>query len=273
MAVKGGTPFSIPYDPLNFDSVAFNNFISANGVAFDHYKAVLCPLGKVDDGMRSPHHPPGHCSNGYIYKFAGVVTASFTNNAVTTQLSDIGLLDGSVVQVTFPQKYDDSDKQVIVQTFDRFYIKDLAIVVPTSQLVEAHVTGTDRLNFKAEYVEYLMDSRGNEYFEGSDFQVMDGSIVWTGSNRPLFDADLNKGTMYSVRYAYTPFFYVSRLMHEVRIFHTTDFMTNARKVVRAPYAAFLSREKYLLKEERGPNPDDNGPRSLMAPSDSFFGPK
>jgi hypothetical protein len=274
MAKNDGINIDLPFQPIRFDVVAFNEFIKSNGIALEHYKAVTCPIGMTDSmDSRSSHSEHTTCQNGYIYKKAGIVTATFTNNSAITSLGDVGLIDGSVVNVTFPQFYDDCpDTHVYVQTYDRFYIKDCAVLVPNTQRVEAHITGVDKFTYLAKKVEYVIDSHGKEYGQ-EDFTVQDGKLVWTSDNRPGFDAELNKGTIYSIRYLYTPFFYASRIIHEVRIAHRSDFITGEKTAVRVPYAALLSREYYMHKQERSDNPEENGNRTMDGARDSVFGPR
>lgn len=265
--------FQLPYEALGLDVDAFDKFIKDQGVPLDHYKAVACPIGMIDSlDVRSPHHEHANCSNGYIYKFAGTVTATFTNNSAITSLGEVGLIDGSVVNVTFPRFYDNcTDKHVYIQLYDRFYVKDCAVLVPNTQKIEAHITGIDKLTYMAEKVEYVIDAHNKEY-SNSDFNIVNGRIEWSGDNRPGFNPDINKGVIYSIRYLYTPFFYASRLIHEVRIINRSDFKTGSRTHFRAPYAALLSREYYMYKEERSENLEDSR-RDLPSPRDSVFGPR
>ncbi len=262
---------NLPFQPVHMDIASQDSFIKGVGVEMAHYKAIVCPLGAVDlMDSRSPHHEHGDCSNGYIYRFAGMVTAMFTGNSATSSLGDIGLIDGSVVNVTFPRQYNDSDKQVYVQIYDRFYIKEKVILAPNSQRVEAHITGIDKFTYKIEEVEDpIIDANGTQYFIG-DYAINDGVLYW-GAKRPPFNADTNKGTIYSIRYLYTPFFYVSRLIHEVRVLNRNDFITGKTTQYRAPYSALLSREYYLYKEEKD-NRDDTR-RDLISPRDGSFGPR
>lgn len=263
------------FQPVRFDIPAFDSFIKENGIVLEHFKAMPCPLGIIDqlDG-RSPHHEHGNCSNGYLYFCAGTVTATFTNNSALSTLGEIGIMDGSIVNVTFPRFYDDQpDKQVYIQLYDRFYIKACEVLVPNSQRVEAHLTGIDKMTYIVKAVEKIVDSNNKEYFEG-DFSVQDGNIVWIGQNRPGFDLNVNKGTIYSIRYLYTPFFYASRIMHEVRIARAIDFMSGESSNVRVPYAVALSREYYLYKTENSENGQiEDSRRDLIKPRDGSFGPR
>ncbi len=187
-------------------------------------------------------------------------------------MGDIGIIDGSVVNVTFPSFYDDNPtKQVYIQIYDRFYIQNNVVLVPNSQRVEAHITGIDKFSYKVEHVVGSIIDANNKTYSSSDYTINDGKLIWSTSNRPGFNPEMNKGVVYSIRYLYTPFFYVSRLIHEVRIANTTDFMTGSKSQHRVAYSAFLSREYYLYKEEKSNTEDTR--RDLIAPRDSGFGPR
>lgn len=266
----------IPFDPVRFDIQAFNQFINDNGVELYHFKAIECPIGYSDISDARNSHALNHhdCENGYIYKLAGVVKATFTNNSATATITDAGLLDGSVVQCTFPQTYlDQPNKQVYIQLYDRFYIKDCAVLVPNTQKVQADITGLDRLTYRVKHVEFVVDNSG-KWYGPEDYTVLEnGSLKWITSNRPMYNAELNKGAVYSIRYLYTPFFYASRLIHEVRIANQNDFMTGKATPNRVPYAALLSREYLAQKSEQDfINPDKNNDnRTIPAPASGSFG--
>lgn len=267
---KLGIQIEIPFDPLNFDIDAFDQFVRSIGVKLIHFKAIRCPIGMVElTSSRAPHGAHAGCSNGFIYKQAGEVTASFMGNSASSTLKDQGSVDGSRVSTTFPRYYDNTEEQIYVQLFDRFYIQDLVVAVPNTQLVEAHATGIDKLTYNPVKVESIIDANGHEYFEG-DYIIQDNYIKWVGK-RPPFDARINLGTIYSIRYLYTPYFYVDRLVHEVRIAHKKDFMTGERVPDRIPYAAILSREYYQHIDEPSDNLKTNPNREMFKPSDSIFG--
>jgi len=260
--------FELPYDQISFDLDSQDKFIRDSGVKFVHYKSIICPLGvdSVTD-TRSTHHDHSQCQNGFLYELAGEVTAAFTNNSAVASLDEAGLLDGSIVNVTFPRLYDDSKEHVYVQTYDRFYLPEFELLVPTTQRVEAHATGLDKLTYLAQRVEYIQDENGIKYGEG-DFIIDNGMIRWVG-NRPGYNSRLSRGTIYAIRYLYTPFFYVTRLMHEIRIANKQDFKTNSRIHQRAPYSALLNREFYMYKKE----PDDQGDNRFasIGPKSGSFG--
>jgi hypothetical protein len=267
---------NIPYDTLIWDDNVFNNLIKDQGVTLAHWKAVICPLGLIDANETiGSHSAHVNCENGYIYKFAGYITAYFSSNSAIANLSEMGILDGSTVSVTFPKNYDNTSIQAYIQIFDRFFIVDLATLVPNTQLIEASPTGYDKANYRIIQLEEVIDSNNISY-SPDNYEVLDGKIHWVGQQRPGFDPQVGKGVIYSVRYLYEPYFYVSRLMHEVRVLNKLDYITNKKSVVRAPYAALLNREYYQFKKRNnvgvlGVSPEDD--RTSLGPRDSIWNPK
>lgn len=261
-------------EPVHFDIKANDLFIAGHGIPLTHYKAIVCPSGVTDalDG-RSSHSGHSGCSNGYIYEYAGQLTAFVYGNSSNTDFTDVGVLDGSIMTATFPRFYDDKkDEQVYVQLYDRFYIKESAILVPNSQKVEAHISGVDKFTYNIEKVESLIDERLIKY-DNSLYVVENGTLRWLSENRPGYDLKLGRGTIYSIRYLYTPYFYVSRLMHEVRIFNQKDFKTGAKTPTRVNYQALLSREYYLHKDEKKDSVTEDTRRDLISPRSNTFGPR
>ncbi|SRR6266851_5286055 len=271
---RGGLKIDFPFTPLNFNTAAFNEFLQSQGLTLIHYKSVQCPIGMVDrNDTRAPHFDHANCSNGYLYELAGEVTAYINNNVAVSSIDDSGLYDGSIVQATFPQSYDDNpDKPVSILTYDRFFFKDFTATVPNTQKFEAHITGVDKMTFPIDSVESVWDANGKKYSQ-ADYMVWQGQLKWTGSNRPGYDANLNKGIICSIRYNYRPYFYCGRLIHEIRIAQTDDFITGERKNVRLPYAALLLREYHFLKEEIDTSGLVDQRKALASGRDGMFSPR
>lgn len=269
---SGSHKIDIPFQPVTFDQDANNAFINAHGFKFEHHKAIICPLGMTDSmETRSPRHDHPACSNGFIYEYAGDVTVLVKNNSAVLSLQEVGIYDGSVLDVTFPTFYDDDkNKTVFVQLYDRFVVKDVNFLVPNTQRFDAQVSGLNKMTYKVEKVEFLMDSQGVRYGP-EDYEVRNGAIVFTGTKVPPFDPVLNRGSVCSIRYLYTPFFYASRLMHEVRLVKQDNFKSPVRESIRGNYGALLSREYYLFKKEQAENPADSAFDAMHPPSDGMVG--
>ena len=257
----------IPFQSVSFDSEAFDALLRSQGVPLIHFEAMPCPVGLVDIGdNRRPHEDHENCSNGMVYERVGQVTVSFIGNPKNSRIEDAGIIDGSTVTVTLPRSYDDNpDKQVSVLPYDRVYLSDDTIVVPHWQRFRAHETGRERLQFPAHSVVRVKDSNGKSYDNG-DFTVdKKGQIVWGESGGPP------PGTICSVRYNYRPYWYVSRLLHEIRVTQSEN-MVGDRTVVRMPQNVVLARE-FIFQNEQQNDLSPESPRKMPASEDGGFGPR
>lgn len=268
--------FDLPRTAIDFDEEAFQAMIHSQGVQLVHYAAQPCPVGKVDLGdNRRPHDDHEGCSNGYIYTKMGTVSALFTNQGNTQSLRELGYVDGASVVVTFPLGYDDVDTEFAPAQFDRFYLKEEAIVEPMWEYVRNHETGMERLSFPAvRFLLPIVDWRGEKYIQGVDFTIdANGQVVW-GARRPVPDLDHDKGAVLSLRYMYRPYWLLARKMHDIRISLKEDFMSNDRKLIRMPVEALLNREFLYLNQSQDPEAvSGDKTRQGNGPDDGGFGPR
>lgn len=258
LQLGGSHAFEIPVNNISYDVEAFDRLIRSHGVPFEHYRAMQCPIGVVDKfEARSVNHQGHGCYNGFLYEKAGVISCSFTGNTNQRRQAEMGLVDGASVQVTPPRFYDDDpNKPVMISPFDRFYLKGLEASAVNWQLVEAHPTGVDYLQYPAKSVEYIVDANGVRY-SPTDYRIQaDGSIKWVGKNRPGFDPKTGKGVVYSIRYTYLPFWICSQLIHEIRVSRVDDPETGERQLHRMPYSILLKRE-IAFEGERRPDTVQN----------------
>lgn len=269
-----------------FDIEAFNEAIRSQGVKLVHYRAQRCPVGMtmLDDNRRPHPHHEG-CFNGFIYRKTGCITAVITGNNKKKSLEEVGFVDFSTVQATFPQTYDNSDEKIVIAPFDRFYLDEETTPVVQWQLFQHHETGIDRLKYPVFCVDGpIIDARGERYVEKDDFVVSpDGTLKWVG-RRPVPELDtgpglgngfgIDRGAVCSIRYLYKPYWYVGVLPHELRIVQVQDGFD--RKATRGPQMAILHRE-YV-----GQNVEQNAEslpsaseeiRRVMAPMYGGFGSK
>ncbi len=264
-----------PAQGVSMDIEAFDELIRSQGVEMVHMKAQKCPIGMIDQyDIRILHDHP-NCSNGFLYNRAGNLRALFTSNNKQMQQQDVGLLDHSSASVTVPSSYDicnnSQPKTIKVVPFDRFYLADQKVTVIHWQLFNSSGNGYEKLSFPVECVEYLVDSDGKEYKENVDFDLVDGKIHWLTQNRPSYVPDLNKGQVCSIRYEYRPYYYVSRMIHEVRLTQHEHPVTGERVTVLMPQAFVLVRE-YVFEKENFDS--DSGvpanPRSQKLPEGSQY---
>jgi len=304
---------TIPQERISFDNDAFDAMLRSQGVKLVHYQAMRCPVGMTAlDDNRRPHEDHAGCTNGFIYKKVGVITALFVGNSKHKNPSDLGYWDGSTVQVSFPRYYDqaedcpaDDKQEIFVAPFDRFYLHEESIVVPTWQLFLHHESGIDRLKYPPIKVQALMDSQGISYTEGADFVMFSNQLKWIGrqpseqmtvgpglttalapdGTDPTDIAGINiqnsgdstRGSVCSVRYLYRPFWYVGQIIHEIRVTQETNAYGD-RSLKRAPQQVMLHRE-YVPLTKQADEPGSPGTTSsdsfrlMPGPADGGFGPK
>lgn len=267
----------------SFDLKKMDQFVTSLGVQFVHYKALPSPIGlKERGGYRRSDGVDTISSNGFIYKKSGLITGVLLGNSDGKRFSESAMLDESNARLVMPRFYDKQGEvaegqRIYMTPGDRVYINDphADIKVANFQRMEYSVTGLDIPMFPIEKMEFLQDSQGKEYFEGLDFKITpDGNIKWlqSGSN-PGVDLDTGKGRVYSIRYLYRAFFYVTQLVNEVRITNTTK--DSERSPERLPYQVVLVREYVYHNQNNSQTselkPEDakrtiEAPRSLEIPS-------
>lgn len=243
---------------ISFNLITQDDFIKNNGVTFEHYRAMPSPIGLKDRGeYRRSDALDTISSNGFIYKKCGEFTAVMLGNSKKHTPIEGGVFDHSTSRITLPRYYDSAngeEKEIHLAPGDRIYVKDLEVHVVNYQRVDHNPAGMDFLQYPALCVEFLMDSRGIEYREGVDFKIAkNGCIDWIdGAKTPGIDPDTGAGRVYSIRYRYNAFWYVSSLINEIRIGNVTE--GNIRKPSRMPYHAMIQREYvYHNKTNDGTN--------------------
>ena len=258
----------IPAISIGFDTDAFNAAIRSHGCRLIHQEALRCPVGMIslDDSRRDhPHHE--NCSNGFLFEDKGYITALMTSNSSRQDSKDVGFVDSATMAATFPQTYDCSESQFSPAVFDRFYLAEEAITVVTWELQQVNGSGMERLNFPIVCVDRLVDFRGQVYKQGDDFTIIKGQVSWVeGAHHP------EVGAVFSIRYRYRPYWYLSSFGHEIRTANVDNPMTTERTVVRMPIQASLKREWLFKNEEQdSESKNPNSPRQESSPDDGGFG--
>ena len=262
---------------VSFTPGAHDFMIRSHGIRLVHLRAIPDPRGMTSKGDNHAVGGGGQRSqDGFIYKEVGILRAFFSNNSDNVTQESVGQMVGAAAYLTLPEFYEsesgDSLKDpVLVHPYDKFYLKDIETRVVTHEFVEANSIGIDRLAYPATCVEHLIDSDGIEYCEGIHFKITNGNgeeggnIEWISQKRPGWNVHIGKGKIYSIRYRYTPFFIVNRIIHEIRVAHITDLANNNREVRRMPYEVQILREFVFKDRNRDVNRIDYDPRYENAP--------
>ncbi len=269
----GRYDMQLPFEAVSFDLGAFDKLLQSHGVVIEIYSAMMCPLGSHDPDDIYGHLGHTECSNGFIYSKEGEAEGCFVGNSSTPNFQGYGISDESTAQMTVKRFYDcPENKPVLIGHYYRIYLKDCAVPVVNSEILEAHQSGVDRLSYPAIEVQRLKDARGQDYEQGRDFDVKNGMIHWHPGKGPGYDTVLGRGIPYSVHYSYRPFYYVKYMPHEIRVTKDVDPSTGEVSLVRAPYQLMLQREWAFHAEERVKR-EKGSDRDVAEPRSGSFGPR
>ena len=230
------------------------------GVEYTHYKAMPSPIGQNDRGdYRRNDGVDTITSNGMIYRCAGKFTATMTDNSRDRKRGEAGTLDPSESKLVLPRFYNKdggvaNGDRIYLSPGDRIYVADPDADVKVSNSEKmSYEIGVDNVPMfpicKLEMP--LTDSRNIEYTEGVDYAITaEGNIRWLpGGKNPGIDPDTGKGRIYSVRYLYKAYWYVTILLKEVRV---TNVTTDGQRVPeRMPYHVMVMREFMFHNQNRG----------------------
>lgn len=250
MPKKQALPDIIP--EVKFNLKAQEQFAKDRGIVLEHWSAMPSPIGLKDRGeYRRSDSLDTIAENGFIYKKIGEFTGTIIGNGKghDTKVAEGGLFDDSVARLVIPKYYNCNKKAISMLPGDRIYAKNIELKVANYQRAEYNPKSSDYLQFPAVCVEFLTDSNGKEYKQGTHFKVnKNGNISWiNGKQNPGIDPETGKGRVYSVRYTYLAFWYVQRLVNEIRITNTNT----SKEPSRLPYHVTIQREYVYHNKNRG----------------------
>jgi hypothetical protein len=233
-------------ESVAFDAEAWDDAVDAHGLTFVHWQAMPDPIGL--QGKNDVRRPDGvnnaNSFNGFYYVKQGLVKAIMSSNTKEAKASTGGIVDSGVAQFTPATRYlcnvTEEARRVYLSPYDRFYLKDEDIFVPRGELIEASINGLDRTAFPAEKVLNIIDADGISY-DSNCYTIINGMISW-GDNRPTFNVEANKGKVYSIKYLFRPFFYVHRLIHELRLQQVIDETTGEQRLIPVNQSCIVQRE-------------------------------
>lgn len=251
---------NLDYVQESFDLDRLDNFVTGLGVEYIHYKGMPSPVGQNDRGdYRRNDGVDTITSNGMIYKCAGKFTATMTDNARDRKRGEAGVLDPSESKLVMPRFYNTNGgvangKRIYLSPGDRIYVAD--------PLADVLVSNSEKMNYEAgidnipmfpivEMEMELVDAKNIQYALGVDYCITaDGNIRWlAGGKNPGINVETGKGNIYSIRYLYRSYWYITVLLKEVRV---TNVTTNGeRGPARMPYHCIAVREYMYHNQNKG----------------------
>ena len=257
-----------------FDVDVLDATIEAHGIRMEHQRVLYNPAGLIDkyDSRRPDVEIDSESLNGLTYIKAGWFKCLLLGNTKETRAMEGGTLNSARAQMTPKRFYEKEEggelERVYLAPFDRLYLDNENILVTRHELAVNHEDGLDRLNFPVVQVHVVVDSNGIQYGP-NDYCVENNCIKWVG-RRPGVNPNTGKGVVYSVRYLYRPFFYVSNLLHELRLAQHEDPI-KGKSTIELPQSAIIVREYvYHTKQKDSEKPSKE---SANAPADGGFSPK
>jgi len=255
-------PFIFPLQQQSFNLLQLDNFVTSLGVDYTHYKAQPSPIGKKDIGdyrRNDGDSVDTITSNGMLYICAGKFTATTVSNTRDEKHAPTGILDPSQARLILPRFYNagagqDNGSRIYLAPGDRVYISDpqADVSVSTYQEMEYDPNVENVPQFPILSMDGpIIDSRNIQYSLGVDFCITSsGNIKWhAGANNPGIDPNTGKGRIYSIRYLYKAYWYITSLPHEIRITNVTEGA--GRSPERMSYAAIITREFMYHNQNRG----------------------
>lgn len=227
-----------PWTAVRGDSTGDNNFIAKTfGIKFMHYMCVPDPLlqnspgdvrhsfGYDDGNQQFVESDRFHRENGFIYVKQQIIMGIFQGNTKDMRNLIAGLYGDSGANISLNRYYQDTNQKINVSENDKLVPCELPEEFHTVdyQKFTHNPTGIDRMQFKVCDVVFLIDSKGVQYHQGQDFNVVNGAIQWIdGGDRPGLDPKTGKGRTCAVRYTYKPYYYIKTVLHDIRIRPSMD---------------------------------------------------
>ena len=215
--------FKLPFQ-VDLHIQEFEKLIEAHGHCVTWEKATLCPCIDADG---KAHLKCAECSGqGWKYFDSLPITVLLISLSATKAFSDVGIAGDWVlgkVKIT---------SQAGSNLGFRDRITSLDSQITFSELLIVGRNDKTRYNILA--VEHVA-IKGQELFEGTDFDIVSGQIVFT--------PDLPADSIVTVRYICHPRWVILDALHEIR-----DTTLQSGKFVRAPRAHLASLD-YVVNLE------------------------
>jgi len=222
---------------------SFNELIQNRGIRFLHSKAYPCSnMKSLSDNNHDPLCP--HCDgSGILYYDTKEIFGFFSSNSIERQFEKQGVWEIGTVVVTFPTEYPDG-VEADFSMFDKVQVTDFTVRLWELKEFETRTGLTQKLRYpivKTSRVEAANNSTRKEYFEGQDFNIVDGSIAWVQGRQPP------EGQVYSVNYYCKPVYIVLNPMRELRI--TQEMLGTEKTARRMPQQVVLRRDFFVNSPE------------------------
>ena len=225
----------------SFDQLAENR-----GIRFVHRIAAPCPnMKSLVDNNHAPECP--FCDGSQIlYVQDKEIFGTFTNNQLEKMFEVQGVWEIGTAVITFPTEYADGE-QADFNVFDKLECPDFQIRL--SDLKEYDDTGLTGAKYPIINVCDLTSVVAGvikKYVQGTDFNIVDGNIVWVTGLEPAYNTIEEMGEVLSITYSANPVYNVLQTLHELRV---TQQMVNGQKIAKRLPQQVLVKRDFLFKPD------------------------
>lgn len=258
--------YADPPDQVKFSPNGSETFVDGNALSFKHWVALPDPLynkniggirntlGEVQNSQFLVGETRFVRENGFLYICMGTVRGVYTSNNKKLQHAPGGEMVHDTAMLTINRCYVDSNQKVAISEYDKLiplHFPQDFYSVNWEKIQHNHKGGVDTLQFPAKAIQWIMDSTGKIFNHGVDFTINDnGNLKWIGKT-PGIDPDTQEGRIFSIRYMYSPYYYVSSIPHNIRIEPRIGPTGQATYKI-SPLTISVQAE-YLFVKKRGAN--------------------
>lgn len=219
-----------------------------------HSKAAPCPnIQTVDDGAHVPNCQ--FCdNNGFLHYDEREIWATFGGNSIQKTFEAHGVWEVGMATVTAPTEYPDGT-EADFNTYDRLRIPDFTVRMWELKEYEPRTGNIQELRYPVQKVDYattIVNDVQEFYVAGTDFNVVDGKIVWVEGKQPAYNTSTGHGTPITWVFYAEPVYYVVQTLRELRI--TQELMQGEKVARRLPQSILVKRDFLPGRAETIANP-------------------
>lgn len=231
-------------DP-SIKGVSFDQLANNRGIRFIHHRAAPCPnMTSIDDNNHDPRCPV--CDgNGIMYYCAKEIYGLFVSNSLEKNFEQQGMWEIGSAVITFPAEYEDGEVAEF-NTYDQLEIPDFPVRLWQMLEWDDRPDKSIKLRYPVDTVDVVTSVRNQvryDFIEGTDFNVVNGQIVWIAGQEPNYDNVKERGEVFTVVYHANPVYNVLQQLRELRI---TQELVNGQKIARRLPQQILVKRDFLL---------------------------
>ena len=240
------SPMPINIPDVSIRGESWDQLAENRGIRFIHRVAAPCPnMKSLVDNNHAPECP--FCDGSQIlYVQDKEIFGTFTNNQLEKMFEVQGVWEIGTAVITFPTEYPDGE-QADFNVFDKLECPDFQIRL--SDLKEYNDTGITGAKYPIINVcdlTSVSDGVLKKYIQGTDFNIVDGNIVWVVGLEPAYNTIEEMGEVLSITYSANPVYNVLQTLHELRV---TQQMVNGQKIAKRLPQQVLVKRDFLFKPD------------------------